>query len=79
MKDAMPEAVRLAIEELVRVAYQHKIAVAGFAFAAEPACMANFGTCTDAGDIALYAELCSMADEKRRKGMSITINPGMVQ
>ena len=79
MEDLTPIEVRTAIEDLVRLAAKHKMVVAGFAFGADPPCMTNFGNCSDAGDIELYAELCSIAEDKRRRGLARTINPGMVQ
>jgi len=74
-----PAEVQAAIEDLLRLAAQHKVVVAGFAFCADPASFVNFGNCSDSGDIALYAELCSIADDKVRKGEVRNINPGMVQ
>lgn len=75
----MPAEVQSLIEELIRTAEKHKIVVAGFAFGAEPACLMNFGNCSDYGDIELYTELCSISDDKRRKGLARKITPGRIQ
>ena len=75
----MPAEVQVIIEDLIRTAEKHKIVVAGFAFGAEPPCLMNFGNCSDYGDIELYAELCSISDDKRRKGQNVKINPGRIQ
>lgn len=78
--DNMPLDIKSSIEDLVRLAYERGIAVCGFAFSSEPApFMMNFGSCSDYGDIALYTELCSIADEKRRAGMAVKITPTRIQ
>lgn len=77
--DLMPLEVRQSIEDLIRLATKHKMIVAGFAFGSEPPCMTNFGNCSDMGDIELYAELCSIADGKRRQGLSINNPIGRIQ
>jgi hypothetical protein len=75
----MPPEVQSIIEDLIRTAEKYKIVVAGFAFGAEPPCIMNFGNCSDYGDIELYAELCSISDDKRRKGYAVKITPERIQ
>lgn len=77
--DTTPPEIRSTIEDLVRLAERHKVTVCGFAFGSEPPFMMNFGNCSDYGDIELYTELCSIAEDKRRKGLSVKIIPPVVQ
>lgn len=80
IKDETPPEIRAAIEDLVRLAYKHKVVVCGFAFASEPApFMMNFGSCSDYSSIGLYTALCSIAEEKMRSGLAIKIVPPVVQ
>jgi hypothetical protein len=79
-EDNIPPEIKTEIEDLVRSAKRLGVVVCGFAFSSEPKpFMMNFGSCSDYGDIALYTELCSIADEKRRQGLAIKIVPPVVQ
>ena len=62
------KVVQKAIEDLLRLAGRSKVAVCGFAFAAEPPMIVNFGNCTDAHDLKLYSTLVKMCEEKRKHG-----------
>lgn len=64
------ETIQLMIEELLRVANRHKIVIAGFAIAAEPAMVVNFGNCTDCHKYELYEQLCALAEGQREKGLA---------
>ncbi len=80
--DNVPLDVRSAIGDLVRMAHDRGFTVCGFAFASDLETgpfMMNFGNCSDYGEIELYQELCSIADEKRRQGMVRAITPTVVQ
>jgi hypothetical protein len=80
MVDNTPPEIRSALEDLVRLAKAKNVVVVGFAFSSEPEpFMMNFGSCSDYDDSALYAELCSIAAEKKRNGMVVKIVPPTVQ
>lgn len=79
IEDHTPPEVKTAIEDLVRLCGHHKVAIAGFAFGAEPPFMVNFGTVSDCDDIRLYTQLCEMTEYKKRRGLTIGIKPGMIQ
>ena len=62
------EKIQNEIENLLRLASRHKVAVAGFAFAADPPMIVNFGNCTDAHTLRLYEMLVKMCEDRRAKG-----------
>jgi len=62
------EEVNYLIQELLRVANRHKIAVAGFAISVDPILITNFGNCTDCHDIKLYEQLCELCEQQRQRG-----------
>lgn len=72
------QIVQKQIEELLRTAKRYNIVVCGFAFAAEPPMITNFGNCSDAGKLELYVKLVEMCEEKRANGMAEQITVGEV-
>jgi hypothetical protein len=72
------EEIQAHIEALMRLASRYKVVVCGFAFAAEPAMIVNFGNCNDAGELKLYEKLTSMCNEKRLAGQAKKITVGEV-
>jgi hypothetical protein len=64
----IPEQTKLALAYLIQTAASEGVAVAGFAFRADPPVIISFGNCKDHGSLKLYEGLCELADKKKATG-----------
>lgn len=77
MTDAQ-KLVQAEIENLLRIAKRNNVVVCGFAFAAEPPMITNFGNCADAGKLEIYETLVKTCEAKRAKGQAESIFVGEI-
>ena len=60
--------IQMLVDNLLRTAAKHKVAVVGFAFSAENPMIINFSNTKGGDGLELYKELVEMCQEKRRTG-----------
>lgn len=68
------EEVQAAVENLIRVATRHEIAVVGFVFEPKMPLVMNFGNSKDYQKIELYEVLVKLCNLNRTRGLATEVD-----